>query len=128
MESIRTLSCKKLRYVWDEEEGVFVKLGGLERGLLASALHRLDGLGSYERHMRRSVYGDNEMLIPIESVPALFLRELSSPFYVFQIFSFCLWIADVYMYYAIAILAMTFVSVSMDVCQTRKVRDQQTQG
>ena len=70
---------------------------------------------------RRIVYGNNEIIVPIHGVIKLLFLEVLNPFYVFQLFSFCLWFADDYMYYALAILAMSVFGIVMAVLQTRKV-------
>lgn len=70
---------------------------------------------------RRSVYGNNEIQIPVKSILNLLCLEVLNPFYVFQILSFCLWIADDYYYYAMAIISMSVFSIFMAVFQTRQV-------
>jgi magnesium-transporting ATPase (P-type) len=72
---------------------------------------------------RRLVYGSNEISVPIQTVVTLLFLEVLNPFYVFQLFSFCLWFADNYMYYALAILAMSVFGIVMAVIQTRKVSE-----
>ncbi|CAK9833512.1 Polyamine-transporting ATPase 13A3 [Anthophora retusa] len=118
--SIILFNCKKLTYVWDPERSEFLKLRGLDVGVLTSTLHQMPGLNSHEQHMRRSVYGNNEIVIPVKSILTLLCLEVLNPFYVFQIFSFCLWVADNYYYYAMVILMMSSVSVMMAVFQTRR--------
>lgn len=70
---------------------------------------------------RQMVYGKNEIDVPLRSVLELLFLEVLNPFYVFQFFSFILWFADDYVYYAIAILIMSAISVIMTVIQTRNV-------
>lgn len=70
---------------------------------------------------RRCVYGNNEIVIQVKSILTLLCLEVLNPFYVFQLFSFCLWIADNYYYYAMVILAMSSVGIIMAVFQTRRV-------
>lgn len=67
------------------------------------------------------VYGKNEIDVPLRGVLELLFLEVLNPFYVFQFFSFILWFADDYVYYAIAILIMSAISVIMTVIQTRNV-------
>jgi hypothetical protein len=70
---------------------------------------------------RRVVYGSNEMIVPIYGIVTLLFLEVLNPFYVFQLLSFCLWFADDYMYYALAILTMSVFGIVMAVLQTRRV-------
>lgn len=69
------------------------------------------------------MYGSNEIIVPIHSIITLLFLEVLNPFYVFQLFSFCLWFADDYMYYALAILAMSVFGIVMAIIQTRKVSE-----
>lgn len=57
----------------------------------------------------------------MKSICTLLCLEVLNPFYVFQLFSFCLWIADDYYYYAVVILLMSSAGVIMAVFQTRRV-------
>ncbi|XP_015595674.1 probable cation-transporting ATPase 13A3 isoform X2 [Cephus cinctus] len=120
VSSILTFNCKKLTYIWDTERSEFLKLRGLDVGVLTSTLHQMPGLSSQEQYMRRSVYGNNEIVIPVKSILTLLGLEVLNPFYIFQLFSFCLWIADDYFYYAMAILSMSGFGVAMAVVQTRR--------
>ncbi|XP_066597773.1 polyamine-transporting ATPase 13A3 isoform X2 [Prorops nasuta] len=120
MRSILIFTCKKLTYVWDVERSEFLKLRGLDTGVLTSSLHQMQGLSPQEQYMRRSVYGNNEIVIPVKSIFALLCLEVLNPFYVFQLFSFALWVADDYYYYAMVILGMSSVGIIMAVFQTRK--------
>jgi len=72
-------------------------------------------------HSRRNVYGNNEIVIPVKSIFTLLCLEVLNPFYVFQLFSFCLWVADDYYYYAMAIFIMSSAGILMAVFQTRRV-------
>ncbi|KAG7209849.1 hypothetical protein KM043_011454 [Ampulex compressa] len=118
--SIIVFTCKKLTYVWDAEKSEFLKLRGLDVEVLTSSLHQMQGLNPQEQYMRRSVYGNNEIVIPVKSILTLFCLEVLNPFYVFQLFSFCLWVADDYYYYAMVILGMSSAGIIMAVFQTRR--------
>lgn len=120
VSSIVLFHCKKLTYVWDPERSEFLKLRGLDAGVLTSTLHQMQGLNSLEQHMRRSVYGNNEIVIPVKSILTLLCLEVLNPFYVFQLFSFGLWVADNYYYYAMVILTMSSIGIIMAVFQTRR--------
>ena len=45
-------------------------------------------------------YGPNEIQVPDHSIGYLLVKEVLNPFYVFQIASVVLWLADEYYYYA----------------------------
>lgn len=48
----RILRCKKLTYLWDETEGVFKKLAGLDRGLMKSELRNVTGLTKEQQMLK----------------------------------------------------------------------------
>jgi cation-transporting P-type ATPase 13A2 len=59
--------------------------------------------------------------VPVQSIFALIFLEVLNPFYIFQLFSFCLWFLDDYIFYAMAILTMSAGGCAVTVFQTRKV-------
>lgn len=67
------------------------------------------------------MFGKNEIIVPMRGIIALLFLEVLNPFYVFQFFSFALWFADDYIYYAVTILLMSAGSIIMTVIQTRNV-------
>ncbi|XP_055714492.1 polyamine-transporting ATPase 13A3 isoform X2 [Phlebotomus papatasi] len=119
-DSIRFFRCKQLRYLWRPQLGAFVRLDGLEDGVSSVALHRHRGLNATEQRRRRLVYGPNEIDIPVKGVLTLLFLEVLNPFYVFQIFSVCLWFSYNYIWYAIVIVAMSVFGITMSVIQTRR--------
>ncbi|XP_031832819.1 polyamine-transporting ATPase anne boleyn isoform X2 [Nomia melanderi] len=120
IQSIVLFHCKKLTYVWDPERAEFLKLRGLDVDVFTSTLHQMQGLNCHEQHMRRCVYGSNKITIPVKSIVTLVGLEVLNPFYVFQLLSFCLWVADNYYYYAMAILSMSSVGILMAAFQNRR--------
>lgn len=118
--SIRYFSCKKLRYIWSDTCKRFVKLRGLDVDVPSVTIHHNKGLSKYEQNIRRLVYGSNEILIPLRGVLTLLFLEVLNPFYVFQIFSVCLWFAYDYYYYATVILLMSGFGITMSIIQTQK--------
>ncbi|KAJ8686576.1 hypothetical protein QAD02_022370 [Eretmocerus hayati] len=117
---IYTFTCKKLIYVWDAERCEYLKLRGLDTGVLCSQLHQMPGLTGAQQSMRSGVYGLNEIIVPVKGFFTLLALEVLNPFYVFQLLSFCLWMYDNYVYYAMVILGMSGCGIVMAVLQTRR--------
>lgn len=70
---------------------------------------------------RRIVYGSNNIIVPLQSIGVLLLLEVLNPFYIFQVFTLCVWFADEYLYYPIAIVLMSLYGITTSIVQTRKV-------
>lgn len=88
-------------------------LRGLDTGVLTSTLHQTPGLTTPQQCMRRGVYGNNEIVVPPKGFLTLLGLKALNPFYVFQLFSFCLWILDDYVYYAmVCVLFISPLSIS----------------
>lgn len=68
------------------------------------------------------MYGANKIAIPLKNVITLLFLEVLNPFYVFQIFSVCLWFSYNYYYYAMVIIIMSVFGITMSIIQTRQVR------
>jgi len=52
----------------------------------------------------------------------LLVKEVLNPFYIFQVFSVCLWFSDEYYYYAATIVILSTGGVVLSIFQTRKVK------
>lgn len=59
--------------------------------------------------------------MPVHSVMTLILLEVFNPFYVFQLFTIGVWLAEPYYYYCIAVVLMSTFGVATSVIQTKKV-------
>lgn len=120
VRDFRWFSCKKNRYFWDVQEAAFVKVEGLDRGITLAGLRSYQGgLSQAEGSRRAALYGTNEIIVPLENLGVLMVKEILSPFYVFQIFSISFWYADDYWMYATAILVTSVVSLTSALYQTR---------
>jgi cation-transporting ATPase 13A3/4/5 len=68
----------------------------------------------------RNLFGKCELSIEIDSYFKLALKEISDPFYVFQIFAVILWFFEDYITYSLLIIFATAVSLIMSVTATRE--------
>lgn len=98
--------CKKQCYIWDITQNKFSRLVGLDKYTLCSDLNLSSnhGLSKEEQCLRRIVYGNNEIVVPVQSIGVLLLLEVLNPFYIFQVFTLCVWFAEGYLYYTAAII------------------------
>lgn len=77
------------------------------------------GLDGDQVYLRTLAFGRNSLEFAQPSVPALLVREVLHPFYVFQIFSIVLWLLDEYVYYAAAIFVISVFSIYEALKETR---------
>ncbi|KAJ8982591.1 hypothetical protein NQ317_005063, partial [Molorchus minor] len=116
----RIIKCKKLTYIWDDDHDTFVKLAGFDKGIARNELHTFSGQTRDKQELKRIVYGNNEITVPVKTVLTLLALEALTPFYMFQLFSLIVWIAELYFYYTIAIIVMSVVGITTSIIQTRK--------
>ncbi|XP_076828883.1 polyamine-transporting ATPase 13A3-like isoform X2 [Brachyhypopomus gauderio] len=110
-------------YFWSNTLQNFEVLRGLEdlsetcTSLLST---HSSGLSKTLQDYRRMFFGMNEIAVEVPSLLRLLVKEVLNPFYVFQLFSVVLWIVELYLYYAAAILIMSIVSISMSLYTIKK--------
>lgn len=120
--SYRAFWFKKKCYIWDDCHDEFSGLVGFDHNVLCSELHLRTnkGLSKEEQLLKRLVYGNNEIIIPIQSIWILFWLEVLNPFYIFQVFTIFVWLAEGYYYYIGAIICMSIFGITSTVFQTRQ--------
>uniref|UniRef100_A0A8C3K705 Cation-transporting ATPase n=1 Tax=Calidris pygmaea TaxID=425635 RepID=A0A8C3K705_9CHAR len=121
---VKSIQVQKIRYVWNIYAKQFQKVGALEDHLTCSAIHAKfgSGLTCNEQNVRRVICGPNSIDVPVIPIWKLLIKEVLNPFYVFQLFSVCLWFAEDYMEYATAIIIMSLLSIFLTVYDLRQVR------
>ncbi|NXB46669.1 AT134 ATPase, partial [Leucopsar rothschildi] len=119
---VKTIQVQKIRYVWNIYAKQFQKVGVLEDHYTCSAIHDKfgSGLTCNEQNVRRVICGPNTIDVPVIPIWKLLIKEVLNPFYVFQLFSVCLWFAEDYMEYATAIIIMSLLSIFLTVYDLRK--------
>lgn len=70
---------------------------------------------------RLELFGKNEVIVEVYSYWKLFFAEVLNPFYVFQIFSICLWFFDDYEYYGLCVLISSAFSIGTSLYQLKEV-------
>lgn len=119
---VRYLDVQKIRYVWIPSISMFKKIGILDESLSCADVHTKYGFGlrKEEQDIRRQICGFNTITVKVIPIWKLLFREVFNPFYVFQVYSLSIWIATAYYEYSLAILLMTFLSISATVYNLRK--------
>lgn len=120
---LREFRCKKAKYIWDRKSLLFYRVQGLDRNIPLATLHQYKvGLTETAKKQRSILYGKNEIKVPVHSIPVLLVKEVLTPFYVFQVFSVALWYSDDYWIYATAILVTSLVSLTFAVYNLRNIQ------
>uniref|UniRef100_A0A663DSF9 Cation-transporting ATPase n=1 Tax=Aquila chrysaetos chrysaetos TaxID=223781 RepID=A0A663DSF9_AQUCH len=119
---VKSIQVQRIRYVWNIYAKQFQKVGALEDHHTCSAIHAKfgSGLTCNERNVRKVICGPNTIDVPVIPIWKLLIKEVLNPFYVFQLFSVCLWFAEDYMEYATAIIIMSLLSIFLTVYDLRQ--------
>ncbi|XP_072264322.1 probable cation-transporting ATPase 13A4, partial [Pyxicephalus adspersus] len=119
---VRYIQVQKIRYIWDDSEKMFIKAGVLEDYYTCASIHENFGSGfdKEEQDVRRLICGPNIIDVGITPIWKLLFKEVLSPFYVFQLFSVCLWFAEEYIEYSVAIIIMSLICISLSVYTLRQ--------
>lgn len=78
-----------------------------------------DGTSQSLQEQRAVIFGENNINIEKKSNLQLLMSEVLHPFYVFQVFSIFLWLADDYYYYAGCIFLISFISIIESLVETK---------
>ena len=73
-----------------------------------------------EYEYQYKMFGPCQIEVPYKGVLGIFVDEVLSPFYIFQVGSIFLWMFDTYYYYASAIILMTIISAVVEIFETRR--------
>nr|KAF6473241.1 ATPase 13A4 [Rousettus aegyptiacus] len=119
---VRCIKVQKIRYVWNHLEEQFQKIGSLEDQLSSAKIYLKfgSGLTREEQEIRRLICGPNTIDVEITPIWKLLIKEVLNPFYIFQLFSVCLWFSEDYKEYAFAIILMSFISIALTVYDLRE--------
>ncbi|XP_072264323.1 probable cation-transporting ATPase 13A4 [Pyxicephalus adspersus] len=119
---VRYLEVQKIRYVWIPSLNMFKKIGILDESLSCADIHSKYGYGlsKEEQDIRRQICGLNTITVKVIPIWKLLFKEVFNPFYVFQAYSLSIWIATSYIEYSLAIIFMSFMSISATVYNLRK--------
>uniref|UniRef100_A0A7N4NJH9 Cation-transporting ATPase n=2 Tax=Sarcophilus harrisii TaxID=9305 RepID=A0A7N4NJH9_SARHA len=119
---VRYIQVQKIRYIWDNVEEQFQKVGLLEDSNSCSDIHRTfgSGLSKEEQEIRRFICGPNAIEVEIQPIWKLLIKQVLNPFYVFQAFTLTLWLSQGYIEYSVAIIILTLISIVLSVYDLRQ--------
>jgi cation-transporting ATPase 13A2 len=120
-ENAKMFEYKLYKYILNEEKGKFTGLKCMLNSNFKN-IHQffINGLSIKEVNYQGKLYGECDIDIKIDSIVGLIVKEISDPFYIFQICSVILWFFHDYVNYAIVIVISTIVSLFISVVETRE--------
>ncbi|KAF6384390.1 ATPase 13A5 [Rhinolophus ferrumequinum] len=119
---LQCIQVQKVRYIWDNLERRFQKVGLLEDSHSCYDIHHTFGLGltSEEQEVRRLVCGPNAIEVEIQPIWKLLTKQVLNPFYMFQAFTLTLWLSQGYIEYSVAIIILSVISIVLSVYDLRQ--------
>ncbi|XP_010591374.1 polyamine-transporting ATPase 13A2 isoform X1 [Loxodonta africana] len=109
------------RYIWIETQQAFCQVSVLDHGRTCDDIHHSrSGLSLQDETVRKTIYGPNEISVPVKPYLQLLVDETLNPYYGFQAFSIVLWLADHYYWYALCIFLISAISICLSLYKTRK--------
>lgn len=125
----RLLEYRCTRYLYSSSAGTFLPVPSMPSEFVdelhaAATARRVKGqtIDEWLRTHRRSLYGQNELVIPVKSPLELLGEEMTHPFYVFQYVSVAIWCLEAYYSYSLIIISITMFSILTTVFQTYRYR------
>uniref|UniRef100_A0A1I7USD6 Cation-transporting ATPase n=1 Tax=Caenorhabditis tropicalis TaxID=1561998 RepID=A0A1I7USD6_9PELO len=123
LNHIRYFTYRKIKYIWYEKEKEWINPADLDSiapfNSYKNCAADVIGLGGEEVVSRRNIYNSNTLILLLTPILVILVKEVLSPFYVFQALSVGLWYSDNYAYYASVIVIITVGSAGYAVWATR---------
>ncbi|CAL4078902.1 unnamed protein product, partial [Meganyctiphanes norvegica] len=117
----RSFCNKKIKYLWDDRSCTFFQTRYLKPGQSLGSFHkRSKGLSEITALSHISIYGENFMKIEVLSIWRLLVEQAYNPFYFFQLYTVILWSLESYYYFASCIAALSVISITLMVYETRR--------
>ena len=117
---VKLFEFKLFKYLYNSKEECFVSLKfNIKTSMENLHTYFTVGLSQKECSHQMGIFGKCDLEINVDSVLKLIFKEVSDPFYLFQVFSVTLWFYTQYYYYSSVIVFTTFVSIALSVYETR---------
>ncbi|CAK9435871.1 uncharacterized protein LODBEIA_P05160 [Lodderomyces beijingensis] len=108
-----------IKFFYNPAEDIFKTNSNWYDGRWLNVKNIKDGISQSLQEQRLEVFDENRIEVDEKSVFQLLVDEVLHPFYVFQIFSIFLWLADDYYYYASCIFLISMISIINSLVETK---------
>ncbi|CCE78473.1 Piso0_001096 [Millerozyma farinosa CBS 7064] len=116
---IHSFTYRYLKFFYSPVEDIFKTNGNWYDIHWLNLKNTKDGISETTHKSRSQIFGKNDIIIDEKSVPQLLVDEVLHPFYIFQVFSIFLWLADNYYYYATCIFLISLLSIVNSLVETK---------
>lgn len=117
---VKLFQFKLFKYIFDETQNCFVCFKFEIRSSYESILSNFrKGLTANEVKYQKLLFGNCDLDIQIASIFRLIINEVTDTFYIFQAFSVILWCIEKYIIYAVIIVILTLISITISVYETK---------
>lgn len=114
-----TFNYRYLKFFYNPVEDIFKTNSNWYDGRWLNFKETKEGLTQTLHDRRMNVFGSNSIELEEKSVFQLLVDEVLHPFYIFQVFSILLWLADDYVNYATCIFLISAVSIVNTLYETK---------
>ncbi|KAK6204356.1 cation translocating P-type ATPase [Scheffersomyces amazonensis] len=116
---IQSFTYRYLKFFYDPVEDMFRTNSNWYDLRWLNVKNTKDGVSQSLQERRLDIFDENSIEILSKSVVQLLVDEVLHPFYVFQVFSIFLWLADDYYYYASCIFFISMISITNSLIETK---------
>ena len=119
VQNLLRLSYRYLRFFYSPVEDIFRTNSTWYDSHWTNLKSIKEGISQSTQEQRIHNFGENNIEIEEKSIMLLLTDEVLHPFYVFQVFSVFLWLADDYFYYASCIFFISLISIVNSLIETK---------
>lgn len=119
VQNLLSFSYRYLRFFYSPVEDIFRTNSTWYDSHWTNLKSIKEGISQSTQEQRIHNFGENNIEIEEKSIMLLLTDEVLHPFYVFQVFSVFLWLADDYFYYASCIFFISLISIVNSLIETK---------
>ncbi|CUM63638.1 uncharacterized protein PRCAT00001220001 [Priceomyces carsonii] len=116
---IHSFTYRYIKFFYNPVEGIFKSNSRWYDLHWLNMKNIKDGVSQSKFEQRLEIFGENNTEIEEKPISQLLSEEILHPFYIFQIFSIFLWLADDYYYYASCIFLISVASIVDTLIETK---------
>ncbi|CAK9294972.1 unnamed protein product [Gordionus sp. m RMFG-2023] len=124
VDVVRYFFNKMIKYMWIAEKKRFRALTSIESTIDLEELIRMEEIDTSDENSRKILFGPNSFITYQQSLLILFLRQLITPFPIYQLFCNVMYVWHEYYFFMALIDVMTLVSLFYNAWKEKQVQKQ----